>query len=220
MHIRLATKLVSTLSLALCGWCNSGAAAEYVIVPDDSELRVLVFRAGTLAGFGHNHVISTRALSGSVETGDAPAERRIDIRLPVDRLMVDDPAVRAEEGQAFSSETSKKDAQGTRRNMMGRKLLQAEQFDEIRVFSDRISGELPDIVIDAEVTLKGKTHRIQLPALVQMYENMLVATGTKSITHAELGLEPFTAAFGTMRVGEEMLFKYRVVAARTGEGSR
>jgi polyisoprenoid-binding protein YceI len=159
-------------------------------------------------------------LSGSVETGDAPADRSIDIRLPVDSLTVDDPAVRAEEGRAFSSETSEKDAQGTRRNMMGRKLLQAEQFDEIRVFSDRISGELPDIVIDAEVTIKGETHRIRLPASVQTYEDRLVATGTRPIAHAELGLEPFTAAFGTMRVGEEMIFKYRIVATRTNDASR
>jgi hypothetical protein len=220
MRVTSNPKLVSTALLALCSWCNAAAPEEYVIASGDSELRVLVFRAGALAGFGHNHVISTRALSGSVETGDAPADRSIDIRLPVDSLTVDDPAVRAEEGQAFSSETSEKDAQGTRSNMMGRKLLQAEQFDEIRVFSDRISGELPDIVIDAEVTIKGQTHRIQLPAIVQTYEDRLVATGTRPIAHAELGLEPFTAAFGTMRVGEEMIFKYRIVATRTNDASR
>jgi polyisoprenoid-binding protein YceI len=212
--------MANILSLSLFCWCNVSAAAEYLIVPGDSELRVLVFRAGSLAGLGHNHVISSRALSGTVKSGDTVAERAIDIRLPVDSLTVDDPAIRAEEGQSFSSKTSEKDAQGTRRNIMGRKLLQAEQFDEIRVFSKRISGDLPDVVIEAEITLKGAAHSVELPAIVETYDDRLVATGTTSIAHSELGLEPFTAAFGTMRVAQEMIFKYRIVARKTDVDAR
>ncbi|MGH8167442.1 MAG: YceI family protein, partial [Woeseiaceae bacterium] len=160
--------------------------------------------------------ISTSALSGSVVAGEAVTNRSIDIRIPVDSLLVDEPAIRAEEGQAFSAEMSEKDIEGTRENMLGRKLLQADEFDEIRVFSDRISGDLPELTIEAEITIRGSMHVVELPVIVETHADRLVASGRSEISHAELGLSPFSAGFGTLRVGEEMVFKYRITARKAG----
>jgi polyisoprenoid-binding protein YceI len=146
--------------------------------------------------------------------GNTAAESTIDLRLPVQSLQVDDAAIRAEEGHAFSNAVSDKDIAGTRRNMMGRKLLQADQFNDIRVASRRVSGEFPDITIEAEITIRGRQQLVDLPAFVETYEDRIVASGSVDITHAQLGLTAFTAAFGAMRVGERMTFKYRIEAKR------
>ena len=213
----MQTPSITGISCALLLLLVSGSALaeeRYEVIAGESDLRIQVFRSGSLARLGHNHVISTSALSGSVLVGDSGTGRSIDIRIPVDSLRVDDPAIRAEEGQAFSAEMSEEDIAGTRENMLGRKLLQADEFDEIRVFSDRISGDLPQLTIEAEITIRGSTHVVELPVTVETYEDRLVASGRSEISHAELGLSPFSAGFGTLRVGEEMVFKYRITARK------
>jgi hypothetical protein len=200
--------------------CPDGVTAEqYRVSPGDSDLRVLVFRSGSLAMLAHNHVISSSALAGTVVSGDAVSESTFDLHLPVDGLVVDDPDIRAEEGHAFSAAVSEKDIAGTRRNMMGKKLLQADQFDDIRVMSQKVSGNYPDVMIEAGITIRGRRHVVELPAIVERYDDRIVVTGSTDIAHSDLGLTPFTAAFGAMRVGEQMTFKYRIVAMRSDDGS-
>ncbi|HEX6259748.1 MAG TPA: YceI family protein [Woeseiaceae bacterium] len=194
------------------------AAEQFRIVPGESELRVLVFRSGSLARLAHNHVISSTALSGTLTAGDTAAGSSLDIHLPVDSLVVDDARVRAEEGRAFSAEVSEKDVHGTRRNMLGPRLLQAGEFDSIRVSSTSISGDFPDLKIEADIMIRGARHVVELPAIVERYDDRIVATGSADVAHSELGLSPFTAALGTMRVGDQMTFKYRVVATKIASG--
>lgn len=200
--------------------CPDGVGAEqYRVTSGDSDLRVLVFRSGSLATLAHNHVISSSALAGTVVSGDTASESAFDLRLPVDSLVVDNPDIRAEEGHAFSAAVTEKDIAGTRRNMMGKKLLQADRFDEIRVMSQRISGDYPNVVIEAGIRIRGEEHVVELPAIVEKYDDRIVVTGSTEIAHSDLGLTPFTAAFGAMRVGEPMTFKYRIVAMRTDDDS-
>ena len=61
-----------------------------------SDLRILVYRGGELARFGHNHVVSSDDLQGFVLHADDMQASRFDLFLPLDRLIVDDPAIRAE----------------------------------------------------------------------------------------------------------------------------
>jgi hypothetical protein len=206
--------------LQLLVYADGIAAEQYRVLSGDSELRILVFRAGSLATLAHNHVISSNALAGTVLLTDTPSDGAFDLHLPVDSLVIDDPDVRAEEGSAFSAAVSEKDRAGTRRNMMGVKLLQGDRFADVRVTSQRISGDYPDVVIEAEVTIRGERHLLDLPVIVERYDDRVIATGSKEISHSDLGLTPFTAAFGTMRVGDPMTLKYRIVAVRGDDGGQ
>jgi hypothetical protein len=203
-----------SLVLLVAASDTSVAAETYRLVPGESDLRVLVFRSGSLAGLGHNHIVSSRNLNGIVNAGDTAAASSIEILLAAESLVVDDPTIREEEGSAFSAETNEKDIKATRRNMMSRKLLDADRFEEIRIVSQHISGEFPEINVEAAITIKGAQHLVDLPAIVERYEDRIIASGSTEISHAELGLSRFTAAFGTMRVGEDMTFKYRIVARK------
>lgn len=201
--------------LLFCGHALAvGDTTTYRVVAGESELRVLVFRAGALGRFGHNHIITSHGLTGTVLVGESPADSSIDLTLPVDSLEVDDPEARAEAGSVFEGAVDEEDIQGTRKNMMSDKVLHADEYNEIRVVSSAISGEFPDMTIHAQITVKGEEHEVELPVNASMYNDRIVATGRTDISHSELGLSPFSAALGTLRVADEMTFRYRIVAVK------
>jgi len=134
------------------------------------------------------------------------------LSFPVASLVVDDAELRSDLGADFSGDVSEKDKAGTRDNMLGRKLLDAVNFAEISIVSSAVSGEFPTLRIDAEVQVRNQTFAVSFPVEVEMNGDQLIATGEVSVTHADLGLRGFRAAFGAIRVRDGLLLRYRVVA--------
>src|SRR5215469_18198240 len=98
----------------------------YDVAPAESLLTILVFRAGALASAGHNHVIASRTLNGTIYVPQDLAGVSFELRVPVDGLQVDDAALRAEQASAdFPAEVPESAREGTRRNMLGSALLDA-----------------------------------------------------------------------------------------------
>ncbi|MEX1265770.1 MAG: YceI family protein [Woeseia sp.] len=195
------------------------AAGRYSIDTAASELRVLVYRGGLLGGLGHNHAVSSKGINGFIDVAKAPAESRVHLQLLKESLIVDDPAVRKAEGEKFANTVSTDDIAATRRNMLGPDLLDASRSDEIRVDATRVTGEYPDLKITADVSVLGVARELTFPVTVRMTDNKLRATGELAVTHKELGLRPFTAAMGTLRVRSELTFRYEVVAVRADDQS-
>jgi hypothetical protein len=199
-------------------WSGGAPAAEdraaYRVVADESELEILVFRAGALAGLGHNHIITSHGLTGSVLVGASPADSAVELSMPVASLMVDEPDARAAAGSAFEGEVSDGDREGTRRNMLGKKVLDAERHDRLRVVSNGAFGEFQDMTVHAEIEIRGTRHEVDLPVSASFHGDRLIAVGRTDIAHSELGLRPFTAGLGTLRVAEEITLRYRIVATR------
>ena len=105
---------------------TSTALEVYRVDAESSDIRLLIYRAGVLARLGHNHVISVVELEGRVYLHPNPELSSMEVQIPVDRLIVDDPVMRSEEGDGFSTELSKADINRTRANMLGRRLLNTE----------------------------------------------------------------------------------------------
>lgn len=209
------TILAAALSWALLFLAPLACADDgWKILEGESEVRVLAFRAGTLARLGHNHVVTTRQLSGTVVPGDTAAGSRFEFSIAVDSFVVDDPQARAEEGEAFAGSMSADQREDTRRNMLGPQLLDAAAHPHVTVASRRITGEFPDVVIAASVTVKGVAHEVELPAFVWLQDGRLTASGTVELSHEALGLSPFSVALGTVRVADRLRFRYRLVAIR------
>lgn len=205
--------------LVLSWASGSAAAAEpgaYRVLPDESEIDILVFRAGALGRLGHNHVVTANNVIGSVSVGDTATASTFELMLQVADLVVDDPEARAEAGPAFASDVSADDRAGTRRNMLGEELLEAARYPGIRVRSSGIAGDFDAMTVTAEIEIRGERHTVELPVTAVFYGDRLVATGRATLEHADIGLSPFTAAFGTLRVADETTFRYRIVAMATG----
>lgn len=198
---------------------GAGEAHDYRVVPGESDIRVLVFRAGALGRLGHNHVVTAGDVSGRVHLGQTPADSTFELTVPVESLVVDAPEARSAAGSAFEGEPDADDRAATRRNMLGPKLLDGEHYAEVHVRSRSISGSFDDMTITAEFGIRGERHTVELPVAARISGDRLVATGSTRLTHEQLGLEPFTAGFGTVRVADELTFRYSIVAVADEPGA-
>ncbi len=187
-------------------------AAVFEVVKGESEVRVLVYRGGLLGGFGHNHVISTSDVVGRIEIAEEPAASCVELTMPVGSFEVDVEAIRLEEGESFKKTVSEKDKSGTRKNMLGVKLLDSARFSDITIRSQSWSGEFPDILVNSEITVRDQTNALEFPASVNVNVEQIVVTGSFLLTHEQLGLKPFTAILGGLRVRDEMQIKFRITA--------
>ena len=220
MRIRTLALTILAIALPLASPAQDLSASEgadlvrFRIDSDSSWLRVLIYRGGLLRGFGHNHVVSHNELTGTVTVPKDPLQSSLMLEFGIANLVVDEPELRALEGDDFRHQVSPKDIAGTRANMLGEKLLQADQFPSIEIRSGKITGSMPDIEIEATVSVRGTEFTIVFPASVVLSKDSFVASGELKIGHAELGLTPFKAALGTLRVRDTLILKYEISGMR------
>ena len=191
------------------------SAVIYRIDPQTSDVRLLVYRDGVLSTFGHNHVVSLKDFTGTIHLQPKLAQSRVELEIQVDQLIVDDAAVRRQEGQDFASEPSTDDAAGTRMNMLSNALLNAKQFPAIKVTGT--SGPVDaknSAMLDLTVQLVGHEIKLTIPATLKLEGDQLEASGEIELSHKQLGLKPFSALLGSLRVAEQMKFKYRIRARK------
>ena len=194
------------------------AGAAYQVVPARSEVRILAWRDGPLARLGHNHVLVSHELEGELSMADGLERVRFELRLPVTTLVLDEPAARREEGAEFASEPSAADVAGTRRNLLGPAVLDAEHYPRLRVAG---VGAVPETEPGAgryrvrlRIELRGQATELEVPVTVAIAEDELAAAGEFRVAQSFLGLTPFSIALGALRVADELLVRVHIVARR------
>ncbi len=216
-HVR--TLVLTVLALAVpivsVAQTDDSGAAQFDIDSESSWLQVLVYRGGLLRGLGHNHVVSHSEITGTVTVGEDPLQSELMLEFRVVDLEVDDPELRALAGPDFPGQIPQKDIAGTRTNMLGKKLLQAEQFPSIQIRSKQITGSMPDIEVEASVVVRGAEFTVVFPARVELSSDSFVASGNLEIAHGEIGLKRFSAALGTLRVRDTLIVNYEISGKRT-----
>ncbi|MEO8630138.1 MAG: YceI family protein [Betaproteobacteria bacterium] len=224
--VQMSKALAKAISLSFFALLLSGGivhaqksaeagVAIYRIDPQTSDIRLLVYRDGVLSTFGHNHVVSLKDFTGTIHLQPKLAQSRVELDIPVDRLVVDDAAVRRDEGQDFASQPSENDVAGTRTNMQSSALLNVMHFPTIKITGT--SGPVDaknSAMLDLSVQLVGHEIKLTIPATLKLDGDQLEASGEVELTHKQLGLKPFTALLGSLRVAEQMKFKYRIRARK------
>lgn len=191
------------------------------VIAAKSRLIVLVYRAGPLAALGHNHVVACHCLTGTVYLPGNPLRAGFDLRVTVNQFTVDDPAMRAAEHSAdFPSDVPESARQGTRHNMLGAALLNAAKFPEITLRSAGLrpssDGKHDDIVAEILVRVAGGQHSIAVPLHYDIQADEIVATGAFPLKQTDLGLTPFTALGGALKVRNGMKVRVELIAKRRG----
>lgn len=187
----------------------AASGAVYRIDPAQSELRILVYRAGPMAMLGHNHVIVNRALGGSVVYAGAASTASIVLSVPAAGFVVDDARLRREEGADFAEDIPEDAKGGTLRNMLSASVLDAAQFPAITVRSvtttDRLEATLA-------VNVAGHESTLIVPFGADISPTRLTVSGALSLRQSTLGLAPFSVFLGALRVEDEMRVKFKLVA--------
>jgi hypothetical protein len=186
---------------------------DYKIDSDNSELRLLVYRAGPLARLGHNHVMVNRAVTGRAQIGDAISSTSFSLSVPASAFTVDDAQSRSEEGEDFPGEIPEDAKEGTRHNMLSAAVLNAAQFPDITVTSAVLSGSLQSATADVEITAAGHSSRISVPLSLQGDSRHLVAIGSTEVRQTALGLSPYSLMGGALQVQDAMQLKFKITLA-------
>ena len=187
-------------------------AALYTIVPDGTDIHILVYRGGTMANLGHNHVISSRSVNGFVWQHPQFNLCGFDIALPVNDLIVDDNAAREAEGDDFPRNVADSAKQGTRHNMLSESLLDGELYPVIRLQSANISGDVSTPRVVVHVTIKNQIHLYTLPVNLIVDRDTLRVRGEFSIKQTDFGIKPYSVAMGALQVQDELKIKFDLLA--------
>jgi hypothetical protein len=187
-------------------------ALEYRVVAEESLLQILVYRGGAMARLGHNHVIASHRLAGTVYVTDDALATRFDIAFPVNELTVDEPALREAAGPDFPPAVPQSARDGTYKNLLSAALLDGANYPEIRLraLDIRAAGENYDAGV--EITFKGQAYVQRVPVSVRREAGVLVASGEFPLRQSELGLKPFSVAMGSLVVLDEMHIHFEVTA--------
>jgi hypothetical protein len=189
-------------------------AEVYSVDAAGSDIHWRVYKAGTFSRFGHNHVISAGALSGTVTRQAEVSRSTFDLSIPVAALVVDDPQLRRLYGPDFSSEPTENDIAGTHTNMLSERVLDGEHYSELRIQGRIVSGEPEAVMFAITIDLLGRSIELTVPGSIVFNGDTLVASGEFGITHSDLGLEPFSVMMGALAVGQPLDFVYRVRAVK------
>ena len=187
---------------------------QYTVAADDSLLQILVYRGGPMARLGHNHVIASHHLAGEVHLAEDVTATRFEIRVPVNELTVDEPAMREQAGADFPANVPQAAREGTRRNMLSEALLDGARYPTLRLRATDVVAAGDGLDVGVEIAIKDQLRQVRVPVRLERKDGALVARGEFALKQSDLGLKPFSVAMGTLVVLDDMKIRFEITARR------
>ncbi len=187
-------------------------ATLYRLAPEQSKLYILVYRGGTLANLGHNHVISSATLSGYVWLHESLAKSGFTLQLPVNELTIDAPQARAEHGADFATTVTDEARAGTKRNVLKPEQLDGLQYPLIRLRSVNISGTRAQPAVRVQITIKNQSREFEVPVKLSTTDKTLNVTGQFAVRQTDFGIQPYSVAMGAIQVLDQLTIKFELAA--------
>ena len=179
----------------------SHAPLTYRLSPQ-SRLDVLTGKAGVFGGFGHDHRIRARSFSGSIAYDPANvAASSVEITVQTSSLRV------------LPIGADRKDAPRIE-EAMREDVLQVDRWPTIAFRSRSVAPIEGGVRVTGDLTLAGQTHPVTVDMQLRAGGQRLLANGRFSIRQTDWGIEPYSAALGTIKVANEVTFDLRAVAVR------
>lgn len=177
----------------LCGLPSLAAESRKSIDTEHSTLTVRVYKSGLLSTFGHEHEIHAPIHSGYIDDKSNTVEFSVDAR--VLRVM--------------DRDVGDKDRAEIQSTMLGPKVLDSEQFPEIKFHSTSVEGSAEGKrTIHGELTLHGQTHAVT--TTVEGANGHY--RGSALLRQKEFGITPVTVAGGAIKVKDEVRIEFDIVA--------
>src|SRR6266851_9729630 len=173
----------------------------------ESLVVIEVRRGGSLARLGHDHVVASHEVGGYV----APDEGGADLYVQLERLEVDEAALRAEAG--FDSQPTESDIEGTRANMLVR-VLEADRFPFALIRVSGVDASRREAAMSVAITLHGVTRALQVPATIDADADKISVTGRLSLDQTDFGITPYSVLGGAIAVRNGVDLRFRIRARR------
>jgi len=189
-------------------------AQIYRLDSQRSQILVQVFKGGFLSAFGHNHLLALRDIEGWVMLAADSTASRADLRIPVAAIEVDNAGLRSAAGDGFTSKPSAGDIAGTRENMLSAGQLDGAHHATIAVSVRVQRWQPPTALLALELTVKGRPYALSVPAEVELDGDVLWVSATLELSQQALGITPFSALGGTLKVADGLKLSVSLLARR------
>jgi polyisoprenoid-binding protein YceI len=187
----------------------------YAIQAAESVLMIRAYKGGTLAAAGHNHIIASHELSGTIYVSADVLKTSFEVHVPVVTLSVDEHDLRLQQASAdFPPDVPDSAKEGTRRNMLGAALLDADDYPEIVLSAVRVEDtpSAGTVLVRIQALVRGTPHEFSVPVRYERSAATVTASGETALRQSDLGLKPFSALLGALQVQDEMRISFHIVA--------
>ena len=175
---------------------------RYRIDAGGSNFMVHAFVGGLLSGFGHNHNIAVKDISGEVQFTDgsvAPAALQMNVR--ADSLSVTDKV----------SDSDRQTIEKTMRD----DVLETGKYPDITFKSTKIEATKTadgsyQAKIWGDLTLHGVTHNVLISSQLTFDSKSVRARGEFSLKMTEYSIKPPSVAGGTIKVKDTLKFTFNI----------
>jgi hypothetical protein len=167
--------------------------------PERTRIDIVVRRDGPLARFGHDHVLSVLDAEGYLLLAEAEDGSRADLRFAVERLQIDAADARQRHGLDAGPDAAAID--GTRDNLM-QSVLDPVQWPWVTVSLQSFSRQGDHWSADVVIDINGQRSSSRQPFKLQREKETVTVEGLVVLRQTHLGLQPFAALGGGLRVAD------------------
>ena len=202
---RTPLALLLFLPLYFCGPQNSLAqiAGTYRVNTKESQIQIHLFKGGFLSSLGDNHLIEMTRFSGKAKLTQMDGWTA-DLSGDAASLKVVDP---------WGNPSERKEVEDT---MLGPTQLDVKDFPSIKLHSVSFDPTAQDTAwhLVAEVELHGVTRKVQFSLDCHATSERLQISGKKMFKLTDFNIQPFSTAFGAVKVKNDFEVTYNVVLDR------
>jgi polyisoprenoid-binding protein YceI len=163
----------------------------------ESRVFIDLHSTGVLRAVGHDPTLEARAEPLSIEVGEGKLDIDIFARFRADAIEVPRGLSAFERSQMAD-------------NMRGREVLNAKRFPVIE-FRGRYRGSPEGGKLGGELLLLGVPRPVELDVRVDRTENARRALGSWEGTLSQLGIQPFRALFGFLKLEDWIRLRVEAV---------
>lgn len=184
--------LLSIFMFSLSPGRTAEASSERAIDTERSAVTVRVYKGGLFSSFGHDHEIRAPIKDGAFDQEKSTVWFVVEAR----SLQVRD------------AEASEKDRAEIQTTMLGPKVLDSENFREIRFRSTEVSRHSNDRwTVHGDLTLHGQTR----PVEAEVERQNGVYRGSAQLRQKDFGIKPVSVAGGSVKVKDEVRIEFEIV---------
>jgi polyisoprenoid-binding protein YceI len=202
----MKTRYVFTLLFLTVFALGQPRPRTYTIVPSESDFWVFVGKTGLFSALAHDHEIGVKRFGGRVIIPGAGASGG-SLEMDVDAtslVVLDKKPSEADKKKIFDS--------------MHNEVLESAKHQKITFKSVSVSdvkqtgNDNYSLVVNGDLTLHGVTKRIAVPVAATITPQQLRATGKYTLKQTDYGISPYSAAGGTIKVKNEVVVNFNIVA--------
>lgn len=180
---------------------------RFEVDPENSDFAAHTKKAGLLSGLGHDHIIGSSKSKDSakgffiIENGQPKSGQ---VEIATSELVVLDTAV---------DDDDRKEILESLRSEKG---LSIKKFPKIRFLVESFQQSQGQWIAQGNLHLHGVEKPISVPVRIRFadYGKSAEVVGSFKINQSDFGIEPFSAAMGTIKVADPVLVKIRMLARK------